>query len=185
MDRTQEIERIREDIIELFGRAVGEYGMNETIGRIYGLLYFEEAPLSLQKIAENLAVSKATISNNIRILLELSMVKKSWRKGSRKDFYIAEKDFEKIIQHVLKTKEIHLAQLFKESLARTMEKYQSLANKTDDIQTREYIAKDIEKIEYLKQWIDKGESWLKFFLELNFSEEPTEEVKEIEIDWDE
>ncbi|MFP4016627.1 MAG: GbsR/MarR family transcriptional regulator [Halanaerobiales bacterium] len=178
MELKQEIEEIRDIMIEVCGRAVGEYGMNETIGRIYGLLYFEDEAISLQKIAEKLSVSKATISNNIRLLLELKMVQKSWRKGSRRDFYRAERDFEKIMQEVLRTKELQISELFKENIAKSLEKYQGLIAKVDSQGTKETIEKDIEKLEYLGHWTEKAESWLKFFLEVNFSKEPAEEIKE-------
>ncbi|MFP4015998.1 MAG: GbsR/MarR family transcriptional regulator, partial [Halanaerobiales bacterium] len=118
MDIDHIMELNRNIILESFGGAVGSYGMNETIGRIYGLLYMEDEPLSLKKIADQLGVSKATISINIRLLLELKMVQKVWQKGSRKDFYTAERDFEKIIQEIIRNKEMKLAALIKDAIAR-------------------------------------------------------------------
>jgi len=184
MELPHKIEEIRGIIIETFGSSVGAYGMNETIGRIYGLLYFEDEPLSLAKIAEHLVVSKATISINIRLLLDLKMVHKVWKKGSRKDFYTAERDFEKIAQEVLRNKELKQISLIQESIVRSMEKYKEILGSEKAQEINEIVRLDIEKLENLKVWIHKGELWLNFFLETNYSDLPTEDIKEIEVEWD-
>lgn len=184
MEATHQLEEYRNVIIEAFGSSVGVYGMNETIGRIYGLLYLESEPLSLNAIAEHLGVSKATISINIRLLLELKMVHKVWQKGSRKDFYTAERDFEMIIQEVIRNKELKQVTLVKESISRAMAGYQDLKESTTNQELIDLVEMDIDKLEKLTYWINKGESWLNFFLETNFTEGPTEEIQEIEVEWD-
>lgn len=183
MREKQRIEESRDIIIEAFGSSVGVYGMNETIGRIYGLLYFEEEPLGLEKIADKLGVSKATISINIRLLLDLKMVQKVWQKGSRKDFYVAESDFEKILQEVLRNKELKQAVLIKESIARALEGYKSIIRDEIEGDINEIAHKDMEKVEYLLSWTNKSLAWINFFLEANISEGPSEDLQEIEVDW--
>lgn len=210
MDHAKKIEESRHLIIDALGGAVGVYGMNETIGHIYGLLYFEEKPMSLKKIADKLGVSKATVSINIRLLLELKMVQKVWQRGSRKDFYIAERDFEKILQEVLRNKELKQVQLIKEAIERSRGKYRAILDETeDDYETdfimndsnnninhdkksqkmnfekvKELAKKDLERLKNLESWMSKGESWIEFLLETNISEGPQEEIREIEVDWD-
>ncbi len=185
MEVNHRLEDIRLIIVEAFGSSLGVYGMNETIGRIYGLLYLEDKILSLKEVADNLGVSKATVSINIRLLLDLKMVHKVWQKGSRKDFYTAERDFEKILHEVLKNKEMKQVSLIKESINRAMECYNELLNLVKDQKMINNIESDIEKIEKLRHWIIKGESWLNFILETSFGEESTEDLKEIEIEWGE
>ncbi len=185
MEVSRLLEENRHIIVEAFGSSLGVYGMNETIGRIYGLLYLEDEILSLKEVADHLGVSKATVSINIRLLLELKMVHKVWQKGSRKDFYTAERDFEKILHEVLKNKEMKQVSLIKDSINRAVEGYQELLNEAEDQKVIDTIKSDIEKIEKLRYWINKGESWLNFFLETSFSEDSTEDIKEIEIEWGE
>jgi len=69
--------------------------INRVGGQIYALLFLSEEPLSLDDIAERLAVSKSNVSINIRMLEEFSLVRQVWVKGSRKDYYAAERVYPK------------------------------------------------------------------------------------------
>ena len=69
--------------------------INRVGGQIYALLFLSEEPLSLDDVAERLAVSKSNISINIRMLEEYNLVRKVWVKGSRKDYYAAERVYPK------------------------------------------------------------------------------------------
>jgi DNA-binding transcriptional regulator GbsR (MarR family) len=65
--------------------------VNKVGGQIYALLFLSDEPLSLDEISEKLAVSKSNVSINIRLLEEYGLVRKVWVKGSRKDYYDAER----------------------------------------------------------------------------------------------
>ena len=90
-----------EEAIETFIQGAGQVSaallgmINKVGGQIYALLYLNEEPLSLDDIAEKLCVSKSNISINIRLLEEYDLVRKVWVKGSRKDFYAAERNYPK------------------------------------------------------------------------------------------
>lgn len=100
---SEKLHEARDIIIEAFGHSFALYGLSDVIGRIYGLLYFSEDPMGLDAIAEGLGVSKATVSINIRVLEGLKFVRKVWQKGSRRDFYEAQRNFSKIFTELLKT----------------------------------------------------------------------------------
>lgn len=67
--------------------------INRVGGQIYALLFLSEEPLSLDDVAERLSVSKSNVSINIRMLEDYSLVRKVWVKGSRKDYYAAERTY--------------------------------------------------------------------------------------------
>lgn len=69
--------------------------INKVGGQIYALLYLSEEPLSLDDIAEKLGISKSNISINIRLLEDYQLVRKVWVKGSRRDYYAAERTYPK------------------------------------------------------------------------------------------
>lgn len=69
--------------------------VNKVGGQIYALLFLSSEPMSLDEIADRLHISKSNISINIRLLEEMNLVKKSWVKGSRKDYYVAERIYPK------------------------------------------------------------------------------------------
>lgn len=179
----QEIEGIRRNIIEALGQTLDTYGMNRTIGYIYGLLYFEDDPFCLDEIAGKLGVSKATVSINIRLLLKLKMVQKIWMKGSRKDYYLAERDFNKIIQEALKNKELNQIRIIKEAIVPATKSYQDLIVRSSQ-EVKQLIEGDLKKIEELIRVIQLSERWIYFLLDKELdSGYPPQQLKEIAVDW--
>src|SRR6478735_5315407 len=66
------------------------YGVTPSVGRLYGMLYFMDEPVTLDQMSEELGMSKPTMSTSIRSLQNIDMVHKVWKKGVRKDLYEAE-----------------------------------------------------------------------------------------------
>lgn len=69
--------------------------VNKMGGQIYALLFLSREPLSLDAISEMLHVSKGNVSVNVRILEEIKLVQKVWVKGSRRDYYEANREYPK------------------------------------------------------------------------------------------
>ena len=88
----------RDNFIESAGRTTQSFGLGRIIGQLYALLFFSPDSLSLDDMADELKVSKGSVSTNIRELEKWGAVKKVWIKGSRKDFYEVEVEFMKIIR---------------------------------------------------------------------------------------
>lgn len=100
--------------------------VNRIGGQIYALLFLGEEPLSLDEISEQLCVSKSNVSINIRLLEENNLVRKVWVRGSRKDYYAAERTYpKKIIKGFLEKIQTNL----KDSIM-TIERTRSLVAKT-------------------------------------------------------
>ncbi|GAA0609168.1 hypothetical protein GCM10009001_28310 [Virgibacillus siamensis] len=96
MDKNQDIQRVEESrdiLISAIAQTMVIYGVTPSVGRIYGVLYYADRPLNLDEIKEQVAMSKGSVSTGLRDLLDTEMVIKVWKKGNRKDHYIAEKDF--------------------------------------------------------------------------------------------
>lgn len=93
MNGEKELEKARERVIDAISQNMNLYGVTESIGRLYGSLYFQEGPLTLDEMKEELGMSKTSMSTSVRSLLELKMVGKVWKKGVRKDLYQAEPDW--------------------------------------------------------------------------------------------
>ncbi len=89
------IQESRDIIISAIAQTMVIYGVTPSVGRIYGVLYFSDVPMSLNEIKDAVAMSKGSVSTGLRELLETEMIIKVWKKGDRKDHYIAEKDFVK------------------------------------------------------------------------------------------
>jgi DNA-binding transcriptional regulator GbsR (MarR family) len=75
------------------------------MGALYAALYLSPEPLSLDDLIPLASVTKGSVSTNIRALEQLGMVHKHIRPGDRKDYYLAETDFWKIVKTVLERRQ--------------------------------------------------------------------------------
>lgn len=80
-------------VIESISETMDLYGITPSVGRLYGILYFSDKPLSLDEMSQKTGMSKPSMCTGVHALVDISMVQKVWRKGVRKDHYEAEKDF--------------------------------------------------------------------------------------------
>ena len=94
----ENLAKARDNFIEGIGHLASTVGLTRVIGQLYAMLFLSNEPLCLDDMAEALRISKGNASVNIRELEKLGMVRKVWIKGSRKDFYEAELDLEKLIK---------------------------------------------------------------------------------------
>lgn len=101
----EQLEEIREGLMQATGRITGFWGFGKTMGQLYGLLYLSPEPMSLDAMGRCLSVSKGNVSVNIRALERWNMARQVWVKGDRKDYYEAETDFWKILKGVLRERE--------------------------------------------------------------------------------
>lgn len=93
MQGKDEIEKARERVIEAISQNMNLYGVTPSIGRLWGLLYFQNQPMTLDEMKNELGMSKTSMSTSVRNLMDLHMVDKVWKKGNRKDLYKAEEDW--------------------------------------------------------------------------------------------
>ncbi|MBI5686972.1 MAG: hypothetical protein HZC54_18030 [Verrucomicrobia bacterium] len=84
--------------IESGGHTTQSFGLGQVIGQVFALLYLSPRPLCLDEIAEELGVSKASVSTTVRQLESWSAVKHVWVKSDRRDFYEAETDFKAMLR---------------------------------------------------------------------------------------
>lgn len=104
MDERERLNLARERVIETIAKNMNLYGITDSIGRLYGMLYFNQHPMTLDEMKEELGMSKTSMSTSVRSLMELKMVEKVWRKGMRKDLYKAEEDWHQTFVDLFTTK---------------------------------------------------------------------------------
>lgn len=94
----------RDQLIEDFGLFWEGYGLPRILGRMHGLLLISNEPhLSLEQIAEELQISKASASTIARQLQAMTMINKSTVPGDRRDYYrIADDNYIKSTQESLR-----------------------------------------------------------------------------------
>ena len=90
-----------EALIRALGRQSAFWGLGKTAGEMYAVLYLSSAPVPLEEVARRLGVTKGNVSIAIRQLEQLGLARRSWEKGDRRVFFVAETDFWKIAHSVL------------------------------------------------------------------------------------
>lgn len=139
---TQRLEEARDVMISALAQSMVAYGVTPSVGRIYAVLYFSASPLTLDDIKDEVAMSKASVSTGVRELIDTGMVSKVWKKGDRKDHYIAEKDFFKnFLNFMVRMLRLERGIIHK-AVEQTEPVMREIADHGADSETREMAAKD-------------------------------------------
>lgn len=152
-----DVERLNEarDVMEsAIAQSMVIYGVTPSVGRIYGVLYFASEPLTLDEIKDQVAMSKASVSNGMRELLETEMVTKVWKKGERKDHFVAEKDFLRNFLNYFMKKLRQERNLIMKAVEQTNPILKDISKTADDPQVQETSKRDLELIEESQTYLD-------------------------------
>jgi DNA-binding transcriptional regulator GbsR (MarR family) len=76
----------RQEFIERLGRLAEGEGLPRIAGRMMGLLMIAGGPLSIDELADQLKVSRASISTNGRLLESLAIAGRVTKAGDRRDY---------------------------------------------------------------------------------------------------
>ncbi len=97
-----DIEAAREEVIEAMARSFEVSGAKRSYGRLYGILYFADGPLSLDRLVEESGYAKSTVSTAMSTLERFHLVQRRSVAGEgKKAFFEAEEDFWYVVQQFL------------------------------------------------------------------------------------
>ncbi|MFC4808074.1 GbsR/MarR family transcriptional regulator [Paenibacillus sp. GCM10023250] len=94
-EQERSLDASRQRVIDSIGKNMDLYGITLSIGHLYGYMYFQTKPITLDQMSEKMGMSKTSMSTGMRTLMDLKMIDKVWGKGSRKDFYEVVPDWHK------------------------------------------------------------------------------------------
>jgi DNA-binding transcriptional regulator GbsR (MarR family) len=100
---------LRMDVLNQYSLIYETAGYSPIAGQIFSLLLFAAQPLSLQDMCDQLKVSKAAVSVQVRTLLRIGICSKIPTSRDRRDYYrISEEMCSVVIRHELdKAQKIH------------------------------------------------------------------------------
>jgi DNA-binding transcriptional regulator GbsR (MarR family) len=78
--------------VEAWGAMGALWGINRSVARVHALLMASDAPVSLDDIADRLAISKGNASMSLRDLRNFGVVRQVEAPGDRRDYYVTEPD---------------------------------------------------------------------------------------------
>ena len=158
----EKINELRNQIIQSIAENMYLYGITDSIGRLYGTLYFSNGPMNLDEMREALGMSKTSMSTGVRALLETKMVKKVWKKGERKDLYQTEEDWYKTFVDYFSTKWVDAIEANLKIINLAEKEYSKLIiNDHVHLEIKEKVESDLEKLQHMKDYYD----WLKRLIE--------------------
>ncbi|HGN1577390.1 TPA: GbsR/MarR family transcriptional regulator [Staphylococcus aureus] len=91
-NKQQQLEQAKDIVINSIGQTMDLYGTNRSVGNLYGTMVFEGS-MTLDEMRHQLQMSKPSMSAGVKKLQEFDIVKQPFTRGSRKQHFIAEKDF--------------------------------------------------------------------------------------------
>lgn len=138
----------RETVIEAMEHSTDIYGINRSYGRLYGILFFADDPVSLDELVAESGYAKSTVSSAMKDMERFHMVyRRSVPGEGKKAFYEAERDFWTFIQEFLRgevQREISI-------MTRALEE----AERTLEAADGEQADRDLEKVQELERTYEK------------------------------
>lgn len=168
MDTKQEkiLEKAQARVIETLARNMDLYGITMSTGLLYGTLLFQDKSMTLDEMGEALGMSKTSMSTGVRTLMDLNMVEKIWKKGTRKDHYEVNLDWYQNFIDLFSVKWRHACEQNVQGLKRSLVELRSLKESeelTDELKERvdlsiQRIENGLEYYLWLSRLIDSFES---------------------------
>jgi DNA-binding transcriptional regulator GbsR (MarR family) len=153
---TNVLNEARKRLVESGGRASQDLGAGRIVGQILVYLYLQEKECSLDKISEELAVSKASASITARQLEQFGVVVKVWKENDRKIYYRSADNIASALQQGILSLVRRKLELFSEDLEDVMRLLNETQTK-DIAWDRNYVffQKRVARAKQLQQRMEK------------------------------
>jgi DNA-binding transcriptional regulator GbsR (MarR family) len=148
-----EVTAAREEVIEAMARTAEVWGAKRSYGRLFGVLYFADEPLSLDALVDESGYAKSTVSTAMSTLERFHLVRRRSLPGEgKKAFFEAETDLWYVLQQFFEnevSREIRIMSRALDSAAEQLENADS-----------ERAERDLEKVRKLQRIYDRSEQFL-------------------------
>ena len=114
---------IDKEFIELYQTIGSVSGLDNLFVTLFAKLYIEPEDMAMENIAKETGYSLASVSNKVKVLETMGIVKRIKKPGSKKIFLRIEKDMIKIFKEHLAKKEEKNIKLIKEKIPEIIKKY--------------------------------------------------------------
>jgi DNA-binding transcriptional regulator GbsR (MarR family) len=90
------------EFVDLFVGLARSVKAPKSLGEIYALLYASPDPLTFDTIVHQLAISRGSASQGLRLLRSFGAVKATYVAGDRRDYFVAETELRKLVSGFLR-----------------------------------------------------------------------------------
>lgn len=105
-----------EAVISVFSKTIEMFGLSALESRLFSYMFLKDEPMTLDEMSQALGKSKTAMSTSIRSLADWNLVSQVWRKGERKDLYVANTQLFNSLFYVYLQKWVNVASRQKEVL---------------------------------------------------------------------
>ncbi|MBU1567011.1 MAG: MarR family transcriptional regulator [Proteobacteria bacterium] len=126
MEDEKKLQEARMRLIETGGRTSQDLGTGRIVGQILIYLYLREDESSLDNIAEDLGLSKASVSIAVRQLEQLGLARKVWKSGDKRNYYKSAENIGKALQQGLLSLVRQKIQLFGDELEGSLDQIREI-----------------------------------------------------------
>ena len=95
-------------VADTIGEIMGFWNFKPSMGRVWTVLYLSPSSLSADEIGARTELSAGSVSMTLQELLQWGVVKKAWRRGSRRRYFEAETDLIAMITRVFRERELRM-----------------------------------------------------------------------------
>ncbi|WP_182200862.1 GbsR/MarR family transcriptional regulator [Paraliobacillus salinarum] len=155
-------EEVVDKFIQVIAKNMNLYGITPSVGRLYGTLYFNDGPMTLDNMRDALEMSKTSMSTGVRALSEIKMVEPSFKKGVRKDLYQSEEDWYKSFTSLFGNRWRHHTETNIEEAEEAIQELKLIQEETTDEALVIKINNDIDKLRYAQNYY----RWLMRFIQV-------------------
>ncbi|QKY68505.1 GbsR/MarR family transcriptional regulator [Lentibacillus sp. CBA3610] len=174
----EKYEETIEKFIQVIAKNMSLYGITSSVGRLYGVLYFSDEPMTLDGMRDALEMSKTSMSTGVRSLSDMKMVESTFKRGIRKDLYRSEEDWYKSFTSLFGNRWRHHTETNIEEAEETIMELRKIAQETSDENLKNRIGRDIDRLRYAKDYY----KWLMKFIQVVESGEIFEYVPRNDIE---
>ncbi|WP_019412666.1 GbsR/MarR family transcriptional regulator [Paenisporosarcina sp. TG20] len=155
MEGKEILEKSRERVIETIAQNIHLYGLTHSAGRQYGMMFYQNEPLTLDDMTEKLGMSKTSMGTSVRALSELKLVERAWKKGIRKDLYHTSDDWYQSFIDLFTIKWRRSSSLHIMAIKKSLSELKELASdETISEELQKEVQIDIEKLTYIQNYFE-------------------------------
>lgn len=101
VSKKENIAEVRERFIEQMGLVSQAEGLPRIAGRLMGLMVFDGRAFSFSELADELQISRGSVSANTRLLEERGVIERITKPGERQDYFqLADNPFEALLHQL-------------------------------------------------------------------------------------
>lgn len=160
---------IRMRLVEAGGRASQDIGTGRISGQILVYLYLQEDECSLDDIAADLGLSKASISIAVRKLEQLGLVRNIWKSGDKRKYYRSAENIAKALQQGILLLLHQRIQIFGDELDESLKMIYTVSGDSTQNEDLLFVQRRIERAKKLQSGLEKilGNPLLKLLAKMN------------------